>query len=152
MEAIGTDLSDSFTINPSWLHKDAWNPAISKRELTYLIDVFTPSFSHSSTQDPLPNQMAANMIANTYLPKSRGRKALPGYVEGASEGGNLVTAAVTRLVLAVAQYLEHQEISTGNELWPGVPDADGSSFLTFRDGVANTIMGTCRRRKPGVGA
>ncbi|GAI28117.1 unnamed protein product, partial [marine sediment metagenome] len=39
-----------------------------------------------------------------------------------------------------------------NSLTPGVPDEDANQFRGFRDGIANTIVGTQRRRKPGVGA
>jgi len=152
MGEVGTYLSDDFTINPSWLHKVAWNVTQSKWLTTYLIDTFTPSFSHANTDDPFPNQIAPVMVGNTYVPASRGRKFLPGFVETAALAGDLVAGAVTALVGAVSYYISNVVIDASNLLQPGVPDADSSTFWAFRDGAANTIVGTQRRRKPGVGA
>jgi hypothetical protein len=151
MGELSTYLSDSFTINPSWLNKTAWDPVGLKWITTYLVDIFTPSFTHTNTDDPFPNQIAPVMTGNTFTPASRGRKFLPGFVETAADAGNLVTGAVTALVSATSYYITPVEVSAGNNLVPGVPDEDSSTFWTFRDGSANTIVGTQRRRKPGVG-
>lgn len=152
MGELSDYLADDFTINPSWLHKVAWNTTQSKWLTTYLIDTFTPSFTHTSTPDPLPNQIAAVMIGNTYTPSSRGRKFIPGLTDNATDGSTLIAACVVDLVGAVADYISVAPVSAGNNLVPGVPDYDSSTFWTFRDGVADTIVGTQRRRKPGVGA
>lgn len=149
---LATYLSDDFTINPSWLHKTAWDPVGAKWAVTYLLDIFTPSFTHTNTDDPFPNQIAPVAVGNTFAPRSRGRKFLMGFVETAALAGDLVTAAVVDLVAAVAIYISEVTISTGNTLTPGVVDEDANTFREFRDGIANTVVGTQRRRKPGVGA
>jgi hypothetical protein len=151
MGDVAAYLSNSFTINPSWLNRVAWDPVGAKWAVDYLVDIFTPSFTHTNTDDPFPNQIAPVMVGNSYSPTTRGRKFLPGFVETAADGGSLVVAAVTALVAAVADYISPVVVSAGNNLVPGVPDQDSSTFWTFRDGVANTIVGTQRRRKPGVG-
>ena len=148
---MSTYLSDDFTINPSWLNKVAWNITQSKWLTTYLVDIFTPSFTHGNTDDPFPNQIAPVMVGNTYNPNSRGRKFVMGFVETAALAGSLVAAAVTDLVGAVSYYISPVAIDGSNSLVPGVPDEDSATFWTFRDGAANTIVGTQRRRKPGVG-
>jgi len=148
---LSTYLADDFTINPSWLQKVAWDPVGAKWAVTSLVDIFTPSFVHTNTDDPFPNQMAAVMTGNTYEPRARGRKFVMGLVETAADAGNLVTAAVVDLVAAVAVYISQVAVSTGNNLAPGVPDADSDYFRIFTDGIANTILGTMRTRKPGVG-
>jgi hypothetical protein len=151
MGEVSTYLSDDFTINPSWLNRVAWDPVGAKWVVDYLVDIFTPSFTHTNTDDPFPNQIAPVMTGNTYSPSSRGRKFLPGFVETAADAGQLVVGAVTDLVAAVADYISVVVVAAGNNLVPGVPDEDSSTFWTFRDGIANTIVGTQRRRKPGVG-
>lgn len=149
---ISTYLSDDFSINPSWLNKVAWNVAQSKWLTTYLVDIFTPSFTHTNTDDPFPNQIAPVIVGNTYNPNSRGRKFIMGFVETSALAGDLVAAAVVELVAATATYISSVVIDGSNSLTPGVPDEDSATFWTFRDGAANTIVGTQRRRKPGVGA
>lgn len=149
---VSTYLSTDFTINPSWLHKVAWDPVGAEWATTYLIDIFTPSFSHPATDNPFPNQIAPVMVGNTYNPGSRGRKFLMGFVETAADAGSLITAAVVAMVAAVAEYISGFQIDGSNTIYPGVVDDDGPTFQVFRDGLANTIVGTQRRRKPGVGA
>jgi hypothetical protein len=91
------------------------------------------------------------MVGNTFEPRARGRKFLMGFVETAATASTLVTGAVVDLVGAVAEYISQVVVSTGNNLAPGVPDADSNYFRLFSDGIANTIVGTMRSRKPGVG-
>jgi len=152
MDAVSTYLSADFTINPSWLHKVAWDPVGTKWITTYLIDIFTPSFTHTNTDDEFPNQIAPVMTANTYSPGSRGRKFLAGWVETAANTGDLVSGALTALGTALNHYIADESIDANNQLIVGVPRATTSNFLSFSDGVANSIVGTQRRRKPGVGA
>lgn len=144
-------LTTDFTINPSWLHKTAWDPVGAEWAVTFLIDIFTPSFAHADTADPFPNQIAPVIVGNTYEPRSRGRKFLMGFVEDSALAGNLVAAAVVEMAAATVEYISQVVISSGNVLTPGVVDEDANLFRPFRDGAANSIVGTQRRRKPGVG-
>lgn len=149
--ALATYLADDFTINPSYLHRVVWDPVGAKWAIDYLVDVFTPSFTHTNTDDPFPNQIAPVLTANTYLPGSRGRKFIMGFVETAALAGDLVAGAVTALGTALNHYLADETVSGTNLLQVGVPRQDSNVFLTFADGVVNSVVGTQRRRKPGVG-
>lgn len=151
-DEVDTYLSDDFTINPSWLHTVVWSPTQSKWLTDYLIDTFTPSFTHTNTDDPFPNQIAPVLVGNSYAPKSRGRKFLIGFVETAALAGDLVTAALTDLAVAGSKYITPFTVTTGNNLVPGVPDHNSSTFWTFRDGSVKSVVGTQRRRTPGIGA
>lgn len=151
MGAVSTYLSDDFTINPSWLHKTVWDPVGTKWVTSTLVDIFTPSFTHTNTDDPFPNQIAPTMTANTYYPGHRGRKFLPGFVETSALASELVAAALTALGTALAHYLADETVSGTDYLLVGVPAASANEFQAFSDGVANSIVGTQRRRKPGVG-
>lgn len=145
-------LEDDFTINPSWLQRVSWDATGSKWAVDYLVDIFTPSFTHAQTTDPFPNQIAPVLTANTYLPGTRGRKFLMGFVEAAANGSELLTAAVTACTAALNHYIADETISSGNDLLVGVPRSEYGTFQLFTDGVANSIVGTMRTRKPGVGA
>jgi hypothetical protein len=151
-DEIDTYLADDFTINPSWLNKVAWDPTSSKWLTTYLVGIFTPSFTHTNTDDPFPNQIAPVLVANTYAPKTRGRKFVMGFVESAADAGNLLTTPLADLAVAGSKYITPFEVVVGEELTPGVPDANSGTFHVFRSGSVNSIVGTQRRRKPGVGA
>ena len=71
------------------------------------------------------------------------------FIIGGDDGGQ---PAVVAMVAAVAEYISGFQIDGSNTIYPGVVDDDGPTFQVFRDGLANTIVGTQRRRKPGVGA
>ena len=152
MGELATYLSDDFTINPSYLHQVLFSPSTYEWVTDHLIDVFTPSFTHTNTDDPFPNQIAPVMIGSTYRPKTRGRKFIPGCVETMADGSYLVTSAVTALVGAVSYYISEVVVSGTNVLRPGVPRQGVDSFRPFLEGAANIILGTQRRRTPGVGS
>jgi hypothetical protein len=149
--AISTYLSDDFTINPSSVSTIVYNATEGKWEVNRLVGNITPSFTHTNTDDPFPNQIAPVLTANTLRPKSRGRKFLMGCVETMADASELVTAAVTAMGNALAVYLADETVSGSNVLSPGVPRAGVNTFLEFSDGSVNSIVGTQRRRKPGVG-
>jgi len=149
--ALSTYLSSGFTINPSYLHKLAWNATLSKWEVDALVDIFTPTITHAAGGDELPNQIAAVLTANTLRPKSKGRKFLMGLVETASQSSDLVAGMITAMGVALAHYLADETVVDTDVLSPGVPREGVNSFLEFADGQVNSIVGTQRRRKPGVG-
>lgn len=150
--ALSAYLSDDFTINPSWLNKVAWDSDLQKWATTALVDIFTPSFTHTNTDDPFPNQIAPVMTANTFAPGSRGRKFIMGFVETSALAGDLVAGALTALGTALNHYIADETVSGANLLQVGVVRANAGNFLTFSDGAVNSVVGTQRRRKPGVGA
>jgi hypothetical protein len=150
--AVSTYLSDGFTVNLSKVHRIEWDPVTSEWVTALLLGTGLPSITHTNTDDAFPNQIAPVLVANTLRPKTRGRKFLMGFVETAANGGDLVTAAVTAMGNALSAYLSDETVSGSNVLSPGVARQGVDSFKEFSDGVANTIVGTQRRRKPGVGA
>lgn len=149
--AVSAYLSDDFTINPGYLHRVWWNPALSAEEVIALVGVMTPSFTHTNTDDPFPNQIAPVLTANTYAPGHFGRKFLTGFVEASADAGDLISAVMTAMGNALNHYIADETISAGNDLIVGVPNTADGSWQSFSNGVANSVVGTQRRRKPGVG-
>ena len=150
--AIDAYISDTVTVNDFNVHVVEWDVSEQGWEVVRFVGADTPAITFTSLDDPLPNQMAAVLVANTYRPKSRGRKFLVPFVETAALAGDLIGAALTALGIALNHYLADENISIGNDLSPGVPRAGVETFLIFSDGVVNSILGTQRRRKPGIGA
>ena len=149
--SVATYLADDFTINPSYLHQVSWDPATYKWITDRLVGTLTPSFTHTNTDDPFPNQVSPVLVANTGRPGTRGRKFLTGFVETAAEASDLVSGAVTALTTALNHYLADETISAGNELKVGVGREANGAFALFTNGVVDSAVGTQRRRKPGVG-
>ena len=150
--AISTYLADDFTINPSRLYRMAWDPTGAKWVVDELLASWTCSFTHTNTDDPFPNQIAPVLTANTNRPKSRGRKFLMGCVETMALASDLVSGAVTAMGTALNHYLADETVDGTSVLSPGVIRDGVNTFLEFTNGSANSIVGTQRRRKPGVGA
>jgi len=151
MESVGTYLSDGFTINITPVNQITWDAETTEWMVERLIGTCLPSYTHSSAADPWPNQIAAVLVGNTDRPKSRGRKFLPGFVEDAGDGGDLISAAVTAMGVALNHYIADETVDGSSVLSPGVIRDGVDKFLEFTDGVVNSVVGTQRRRKPGVG-
>ena len=58
--AVSTYLADDFSINPSYVHEITWNSVEAAWEVTRLVGVMTPSFTHTNTDDPFPNKDQSN--------------------------------------------------------------------------------------------
>ena len=152
LAAVAAYIDSQVDTNPMEVSKIDWDPGTGKWITAESYGVRTPAFTPTGAGDRLPNQMAAVITANTPRPKSRGRKFLPGFVETAAIGGDLITAALTALTTALNHYIADETVADTDVLSPGVPRAGVNEFLEFTNGEVNSIMGTQRRRKPGVGA
>jgi len=150
--SIAAYLNDGMTFNPILVDKIDWNATEGLWEVEGYVGARTPTVTITNTDDPLPNQMAGVLVANTLRPKSRGRKFFPGLVETSALQGDLIAAALTAFTTALNHYLADETVTSSNVLSPGVPREDAGTFLEFTVGVVNSILGTQRRRKPGVGA
>lgn len=129
-----------------------WDPGEGIWKVVRELGQGTWNFNPTSTDDLMPNQMAAVLRGNTTRPTSFGRKFLMGLVETAATGGDLTSSVLTSLATTLANYLADETVSGTSVLSPGVPRKGVNTFLPFSDGVINSIMGTQRRRKPGIGA
>lgn len=106
----------------------------------------------ASIANPLPNQNSAVLVANTNRPKSRGRKFLAPFGDTDADGSEWGSTVLTNLALSLAHYLADETVSGDSRLSPGVPRAGVDEFLKFTDGLVNSVVGSQRRRKLGVGA
>jgi hypothetical protein len=145
-------MDEECTFNPIAIDKVAWNAVKEIWETVYHIGDRTPTVNPNNASEQLPNQVAPVLVAKTERPKSNGRKFIQGFAETASSGSELVAGAITSLSNALGEYLSDIEASTNNYLIAGVPRSEANDFLPFASGIVNTIIGSQRRRKPGVGA
>lgn len=149
---IATYLSSGFAVNLGYVNKMTWDTTLAKWVTGTLVGSILPTITHTNTDDTFPNQIAPVLVANTTRPGSFGRKFLMGCVESMADGSELVTAAVTAMGTALNHYIADETVTASNDLVVGVLREGVQAFLEFTDGQVNSIVGTQRRRKPGVGA
>lgn len=152
LDAVATYLDPSVTTNPMEVSAVTWNATTEKWETDRSLGQGTLSWPGTDTGDVLPNQMAPVLLASTGRPKTRGRKFIPGFGDQSCTGSTLITNAMTALGVALNHYIADETISTNNELIVGVPSTVTGAFEDFSTGDVNDIIGSQRRRKPGVGA
>lgn len=151
-EDVEAYIDQNVTVNPLPVHVVAWNDVDDEWFTQRLLGTGTLTINPGSTADPLPNQNAAVLVGNTGRPKSRGRKFLAPFEDTAAVGSEWGAPVLTNLVLALAHYLADETVVGENKLSPGVPRANEDTFLPFTDGIVNSVVGSQRRRKLGVGA
>ena len=119
----------------------------------YLVgeDPFTTTTQGVSETAPLPNQMAPVIRFPTQTKGSQGRKFIGGFTEGTTDGGGIcdvaALAALTDAALVmlagwadgtvVGNMCNHNYLLDSNRPWLSA--------------IVNSVMGTQRRRKTGVG-
>lgn len=117
------------------------------------IGVFTPTFTPVGGTEALPNQISAFVVFKTARPKSVGRKFLFPMTEASQGQGILVPGSVTNIVAYADDAVNNLVISAPLDyLVPGIPRTSEDTFLDFTLAVVTNLVGTQRRRRPGVGA
>lgn len=144
-------VDSNVTVNPLIIHVVRWDVTEGKWETHRLLGSTIPSITFTGATDPLPHQCSPVLVANTERPKTRGRKFLPPFLDTSADGPDWVGAVVTALGAALVNYLAVETLSANNLLFPGVPRTEENVFLAFLNGLVNSVVGTQRRRKPGVG-
>lgn len=122
-----------------------------KWSVTENVGSFTPTITFSGAGEQEPDQIAPFIVFGTARPKTKGRKFLFGLPEGGAVGSYLISSAVTALTAAAAEALASAVIGPLNTLNPGVPRVGVGVFYALLYGVVTNVVGTQRRRRPGVG-
>lgn len=149
---ITTWMGDGITVNPAFFNIVSWSTELSKWVTDSDLGIEDMTWAGQSIEDPLPNQMAAVLTAATMRPKARGRKFFPLFVDNAAIGTELIAAAQVGLAAAGVDWLVNLPLGGSNVLIPIVPSSIDGGELGLQSVEVNSILGTQRRRKPGVGA
>ena len=145
-------IADSCVFLPYYLTRITWDDVAGAWQMAEYIGEVSSNVTPADVNEALPNQMAATVRATTPRPRSYGRKFIPGFTEGHQDGGILSGTATTALANFVADYIDDIDLGAVGALSPGVPRTNEEVFLDFITGVVNDVMGTQRKRKPGVGS
>lgn len=143
---VTTDVTEqlSFVDRIEWV-TDKW-------KVTENIGTFTPTFAPSATGDALPFMSAPFVVFKTTRPKTVGKKFLFPFDEAWQDATILLSGAVNAMVAYAAEILGDVPLSPGNFLTPGVPRTRVEAWYSFQVAVVNDIIGSQKRRRPGVGA
>lgn len=119
--------------------------------MTELIGYFTPTISMVNASDELPNQCSAFVTLYTSRPKSRGRKFVIPFGEDTQDGTYLTAAALTDMTDFADELLDNVVFDVLEYFVPGIPREAVELFLDFTTAVVTNLLGSQRRRRPGVG-
>ena len=150
-QEIDADMENGITANTGYIDKIDWNATDSKWEVVYNVGTVNPSITPASAAELLPQPVSPFIVFNTSRPKSKGRRFLFGYTEPSTSGSVLTSGDVTRLVNFADECLDNAVIDVLNYFVPGIPRVGVELFLDFTSAVVTNIVGTQRRRRPGVG-
>lgn len=146
-EHVNTMLQDWCTLQE--IQFDAVN---DKWEVYRLIGLFLPTITYGNTSEALPNQASAFATFNTARPKSRGRKFLYPFGEDRQAATILISAALTAMADYAAVAVNDKVIGALEHLVPGIVRVGIDLFLPYTVAIVTDVIGTQRRRRPGVGA
>ena len=104
----------------------------------------------SGSGDTLANLVAAPMIASAGGIRKIGRKFWSGLSEASVSGNSLVSGALAAFATGCAAWISLYTSTHGSTISPGIVDKL-HVFRPFVSGVVSSLLGTMRRRKPGLG-
>lgn len=149
--ALVSQIPDNVTLDLADVYEMEWNSTESQWEVARNLGTVSPSVTFTATDDPSPNVVSACLVASTAKPKVHGRKFLPAFAGDQTLDNNLISAAVTAVLVAGSYWIADQTISAGNTLDPGVLSVAVEAFRALTAVTVNSIVGTMRTRKPGIG-
>ena len=149
--AIDGHIDANVAVDLCWAHVVEFDEGEGDWITARLIGSTSPAITFTSSVDPQPNQISPVLVANTTRPKTRGRKFLLPFSDNSADGSEWTSTVLTDLTTSLNHLLADEAVSAGNWLSPGVPRAGVDDFREFTNGSVSSIVGTQRRRKPGVG-
>lgn len=136
----------------SFVDRVEFNEITDQWEVVENIGTFTPGFDPANTGEGLPYQSAPYIIFKTQRPKSVGKKFLFPFGEDQQDETILIGAAVTAMVAFGVSVLNPLVVGGDATLTMGITRTGIGIFLNFLVAVVNDVIGSQKRRRPGVGA
>lgn len=129
-----------------------FNEIVNEWRVVENIGVFTTVFTPVGAVDALPYQSSPYVVFKTQRPKSVGKKYLFPFIETAQADTILTGAAVTALVAYGVEALGHLLVGGDVTLAPVIVRTAFNTVLPLLVAVVNDVLGSQKRRRPGVGA
>lgn len=136
----------------SFVDRVEFNEITDQWEVVENIGTFTITFSPTNVDDGLPYQSAPYIIFKTQRPKSVGKKFLFPFAENQQNETILTGTAVTQMAAFGVGVLNAIVVGGDATLTMGIVRTGLNVFLNFLVAVVNDVIGSQKRRRPGVGA
>lgn len=136
----------------SFVDRVEFNEILDEWRVVENIGTFTMSFAGTDATDALPYQSAPYVVFKTSRPRSVGKKFLFPLGEAQQDSTVLVGGAVTAIAQYAAEILLGVDLGGDATLTAGIVRTGVQTFLNFLIAVVNDVIGSQRRRRPGVGA
>lgn len=151
-DALAAQVRNDVVPRLSFVDEVQFNEITDQWEVVANIGTFTPTFAPTGTGDALPYMSAPYAIFKTQRPRSVGKKFLFPFVETEQASTILVEGAVAAIVNFAFRVLIPIELGGTSTLTAGIVRTGIQQFLLFLVAVVGDIIGSQRRRRPGVGA
>lgn len=102
------------------------------------------------TGEPLPNVVSIVLLGVAAGVRHVGRKFFGGLDEASTIGNVIASGEVAHIATALLAYITPATGLGAGLLQPGVVDKTGT-FHPFIGGIVSSLLGSMRRRKPGIG-
>lgn len=150
--AIDDIVEDTVTPQLSFVDRVEFNEIVDEWRVVENIGTFTSDFAPTGVDETLPYQSSPYVVFKTSRPKSVGKKFLFPLMENQQADTILGGAAVTALTAYAAQILTGVALGGDGTLTFGIVRTGVQTFLNFLVAVIPDILGSQKRRRPGVGA
>lgn len=114
------------------------------------IEVASLAVPGTATGDPMPNQSAIVLIAKAAGRRLIGKKFFGAISEAYGSAGVMTVTWLGYAGQILLAWITPMVLLSGASLFPGILDKT-STFRPFVGGFVSSLLGTMRRRKPGVG-
>ena len=136
----------------SFVDRIEFNEITDQWEVVENIGTFTPAFNPANVGEGLPYQSAPFLVFKTQRPKSVGKKFLFPFGETSQDETILTGAAVAAMVAFGVSVLNALVVGGDATLTMGIVRTGIQTWLNFLVAVVNDVIGSQKRRRPGVGA
>lgn len=151
-DELVSQVLDDVTPQLSFVDRVEFNEITNQWEVVENIGTLTLSFTPVNVGDGLPYQASPYIIFKTQRPKSVGKKFLFPFAESEQNETILVAGAVTAMAAFGVFVLASLELGGDATLTMGIVRTGINTYLNFLVAVVNDVIGSQRRRRPGVGA
>lgn len=145
---VPTDVTEQL----SFVDRIEFNEIVDEWRIVENIGTFTPLFEPSGGAAGLPHQSSPYIFFKTLRPRTIGKKFLFPTIEASQTDTILEAASITAITAMATELMTPIALGGDATLTLGVPRTGVDSWYNFLTAVVSDVLGTQRRRKPGVGA
>lgn len=145
-------VTDDVTSQLCFVDRVEFNEILDEWRVVENIGTFTPEFTPTEASEAIPYQSAPFIVFKTQRPRSVGKKFLFPFGEVHQDSTILTGGAVAAMVAFGVQVINSIAVGGDATLTAGIVRTGVQTFLNFLVAVVNDVIGSQKRRRPGVGA